>query len=284
MARSSKKSNSSCLAAPRRRGAPGLRLLSLPCPSRSTPPAAHGSPFPSPLPPLNRYESGYRAAPPTGTAVLKIVQLHVMGIGKAAGGAAPPPATRALGEGRSAGKAPRRHPPSCSHPGLAGSGRRSRSRCPGVRCRGRAARSCCPGRWRRRSGGASCARSVQSSCTRIRRAEPPAARSPAGAGSAFPKEGCRPAPLVASARRGPRWSRQRSRLLWVIAWHLRESPGSALQHRLRYRGERRRGWRLPSFSSISPCGIAPPVACSAVLLPAAGGGESGRARQRRAPI
>lgn len=36
---------------------------------------------------------------------------------------------------------------------------------------------------------------------------------------------------------------------------------------------------------VSPCGTAPPVACFAVLLPAASGGEeSGRARRRRAPI
>lgn len=63
--------------------------------------------------------------------------------------------------------------------------------------------------------------------------------------------GCGPAPLVASAGPEPRRSRQRARLLWAIAWRLRKSPGSALQHRLRYRGERRRGWRLPSFSSMS---------------------------------
>lgn len=145
--------------------------------------------------------------------------------------------------------------PSCSHPGLSESGRRCQSRCSGVHRRGRAARSCCPGKLRRRSRGASCASSVQSSCKRIRRAEPPAAQGPAGAVSTFPRrrpeEGCRPAPLVASARPGPRWSRQRTRLVWVIAWHLRESPESALQHRLRYRGERRRGWRLFSFSSMS---------------------------------
>lgn len=69
----------------------------VPALSRSTRPAAHSSRFPSPPAFEALYELGYGAAPPTGTAVLKIVQLHVMGIGKLAGGAAPPPEARTLG-------------------------------------------------------------------------------------------------------------------------------------------------------------------------------------------
>lgn len=96
--------------------------------------------------------------------------------------------------------------------------------------------------------------------------------------------GAGPRPLLGL---GPAGNGRRSRQLRAVPWRRRESPASALQHRLRYGGERRRGWRLPSFSSMSVPAEpprrwhAPP---SSFPQPAKGGGELGRARRRRAPI
>lgn len=93
---------------------------------------------------------------------------------------------------------------------------------------------------------------------------------PAGAGSAFP--------AAAPGRvRAPLRSRQ-----CAESCRLRESPESALQHRPGYREERRRGRRLPFFSSMSVPAEPPrrrhaPPSSSPQ---AAGGGSGGRARGR----
>lgn len=100
-----RKSNSGCSAVcvPRR----GL-LLPLDCPgARSAPRPAAGSPQVSPSLPPPAWEpprAEVQGSTPAGTAGLKTVQLHVMGIVKAPGGAAPLPAPGELGKGKNYGK------------------------------------------------------------------------------------------------------------------------------------------------------------------------------------
>lgn len=217
------------------------------------------------------------AAPPVGTAVLKIVQLHVIGIGKATGGAAPPPATRTLGKDKNRSKPVRgthRLAVIQDSLGLVGA-------------IGVAAPALAVAAVRRGldaledGGGGAGALSAPARCSAHAHASAARSRPPRGA----PRARAAPSPAATRGAADPRRSVPRpagtAPLKAASAAAVGDRPALAGEPEERPaaspplpRGEAE--GLAPSVlqQHVSPCRTTLPVTCSAVLLPAAGRGAS----------